>query len=129
MLLLILLQSWVSPLGSLGCEHFCCFWGCLGLVLLSMGFPWAWILLPCAPLVLLLLGCLGVLVALLPGALGSRVLLLLPGAWGPRGLYAAPAAVRAGIGGAATGGWVMGSVWFLKPQVAGSPATAVGVEG
>ena len=66
-------------------------------------------LLPHAPLVLLLPGCLGVLAAPLPGVLGSWVLLSLPGAQGPRDLYAAPAAGRAGIGGAATGGWVTSS--------------------
>ena len=42
---------------------------------------WAWVLLPCAPPVLLLLSYLGVLAAPLPGVLGSQLSLLLSGAW------------------------------------------------
>ena len=48
---------------------------------LSLGSPWAWVLVPHVPLVLLLLGYLGVLAVSLPGVLGSEMLLL-PGTWG-----------------------------------------------
>lgn len=63
---MMLLQSQVLPPGSLGCEHLCCFWSCLGLAFpnwLFAGSPWIQMLLPCAPPVLLLPGCLGVLAA------------------------------------------------------------------
>ena len=95
------LQSQVMPLGSRGWEHFCCFQGCLGLVFLhwlNLGSPWAQTLLPHEPPMLLLLGCLGMLVALLSEVLCSQVLLSLPGAWGPGDLYAASAAGGASIG-------------------------------
>ena len=77
-------------------------------------------LLPHAPSVLLLLLCLGVLFSLLPGLLGSQVLLLLPGACGPKDLYAASAASGAAVHGATTVGWVFSSTVFLEPVVAGS---------
>lgn len=47
--------------------------------------------------------CLGVLLALLSGVLGSLVLLSLAGAWEPRDLYATPAPHEVGVRGAATG--------------------------
>ena len=50
----------------------------------STCFPWAGMLLPHASPLLLLPGCLGVLVAPLPGMLGSWMSLSLPGAWGSR---------------------------------------------
>ena len=49
---------------------------------LNVGSLQTRVLLPHAPHVLLLPGCLGVLVALLPEALGTQVLLSLPGAQG-----------------------------------------------
>ena len=70
-------------------------------------------LLPHAPPVLLLLGCLGMLAALLLGVLGSQV--LLPGSEGPGDSYAAPAAGGAGVGDATTGGWVISSA--VVPEV------------
>ena len=89
----------------------------LGLVFLHWlpaGSPWGWMLLPHVPPALLLLGCLGVLVAPVPGVLGSGVSLLLPRAQGPGDLYAAPAVGRAGVRGATTGGWVTGSAVVLE---------------
>ena len=72
-------------------------------------------LLPCAPPVLPFLGCLGVLVALPPGVLGSWVLLSLVGAQGPGDLYATPTARGAGIRGAS-----LVLLWLLMLLVAGS---------
>ena len=65
--------------------------------------------LPCEPPVLLLLGCLGVLVASLPGVLGSWVSLSLPRTREPRDLYTTPTAGGDCVRGAAAGGWVTGS--------------------
>ena len=72
----------------------------------SSGSPQARVLLSHAPPVLLFPGCLGVLVSLLPGVLGSQMSLLLVGAWGPRDLYTAPVAGGASIEVSAIGGWV-----------------------
>ena len=66
---------------------------------------------------LLLLGYLGVLVALLPGVLGSRVSLLLLRAGGLWELYAAPTSGEVGVRGATTGGWVTSSA--VVPEASG----------
>lgn len=74
-------------------------------------------LLPHAPAALLLPGFLGVLFAPLLWDLGSRVSLLLLGSWGPGDLHGAPAADKAGVGGAAIGGWVTGSAVVPEDSV------------
>ena len=84
-------------------------------------------LLLLAPPVLLLLGCVGVLVALLPGA-GFVGVTVTAGGPGPRDLYAGPAAGGAGVGDDAGGGWVTSSAvvpeasgcWFHLPPLVGS---------
>ena len=63
-------------------------------------------LLSRTPPALLFLGCLGVLVALLSGMLGSQVSLSLAGTWGLMDLYTTPAAGGAGVKVATTRGWV-----------------------
>ena len=111
------LQTQVMPLGSPSYEHFHYFWGHLGLMflhLLSMGSLWAWLLLPHAPPMLLLLGYLEVLAAPLAGVLGTQVSLWCQGS---RFLYVAPLASRADVGGASTGAGSQVLLWLLKSQV------------
>ena len=71
-------------------------------------------MLPCALPVLLLPGYLGLLAVSLLGPLSSWVLLPLPGAWG---FVYSLLAGRAGVGGAMTEGWVMGTA--VAPEASG----------
>ena len=70
----------------------------------SPGYPWAQMLLSCAPPVLLFPSYLGVLVAPLPEVLHLWVTLSLLWAWEPGDLYAAPTADGDDVWGASTGG-------------------------
>ena len=130
-LLMMSLQSQVSPWGSPGCKHFCCFWGLLALVFpywLSTVSSQAQILLHHAPPLLMLLCSMQVLVAPLPGVLDTRVSLSFLGAQGPKALYAAPTAGGA-AGGATSGGWVTSSHLLLMPLVIGSIHHCSGEDG
>ena len=108
------------------CWHICCSnqlvlfgysFGYFGSIHLGLKFlHWLSISLDTAvyaPPALLFPCCLVVLVALLPGVLGSQVSLSLAGVWGPRDLYASPAAGGTGVRVAAGGGWVPHSALVL----------------
>lgn len=85
------LQFPVTPLGLLGCEHFCCFHGHLDLVFLhwlSLGLDAA---VPCTTCAVVPKFSGGAGSATTRGT-GFMGLLLLVGAQGPKDLYAAPVA-------------------------------------
>lgn len=109
----MLLQSQLSSLGLPGCEHFCCFWGHLGLRLphsLSTDSGVAALCSTCAA------------APELSGGAGSttarvtrsHVSLLLSGA---QVLACSPTVGRAGVGGATTRGWVSGTA--VVPEASG----------
>ena len=86
----------------------------------SPGSLWPWMLLPRAPPVLLILGCLGVLVAPLPGVLDSLVSLSLLGVWRPRDFIQPLMLVELVLGVPPRGAGSLVLLWFLMLLVAGS---------
>ena len=92
----------------------------------STGSLQGWVLLSHIPPVLLLLGCLGVLVAPISEVLASQVSLSLVGTWEPRDLCTATGAAGAGVGVATTWSWVTGSAVVLDASGHGFHVPSLG---